>query len=223
MSDFVSAFLRADPVYVKVFIGVFRCAAPILACVLLLRCAYPLVSFRREPEIWAWLHLAGGRTVPVTHWENVIGRSKHSDVVIDFPTVSRSHCVLNRSTKGRWMIVDTDSKDGVYVNGSCVSSCTVGAEDVISVGGVEMRLKPITVVQEKKLAQLRTKASSVLSSIANVFLLTIFQLLCCIPRSWNSAWKCCLARILCRSNWADAVAVWKPIYDVSGSWTVPLR
>ena len=180
MSDIISAFLRADQVYEKVFVGIFRYAAPILACVLLLRCVYPLLSFRREPEIWAWLHLAGNRKLPVTHWDNVIGRSKHSDIVIDFPTVSRSHCVLNHISKGGWVIVDTDSKDGVYVNGNRVPTCAVNAEDIISVGGVEMRLKPITAEQERQLSQLRTKASSVLSSIANVFLLTIFQLLCCM-------------------------------------------
>ena len=180
MTDFVSVFLNAQDPYINVFIAILRYLAPVLAAVLLFRCIRPLLTFRREPEIWAWLCLTDGSKLPVTHWENVIGRSKRSDIVIDFPVVSRSHAVLTRYDDGSWTITDADSKDGVYVNGKRTRIRALRPEDVISIGGVEMVLQPISAKQEQRLAQLRTKASSVFSSFANVVLLTVFQFLCAI-------------------------------------------
>jgi cell division protein FtsW (lipid II flippase) len=51
---------------------------------------------------------------------------------------------------------------------------------VISVGGVDLIFAPITPRQEQRLAQLRTKASSVFDSVLNLFLLSLFQCLVCI-------------------------------------------
>ena len=180
MTDFVSALLNAQDPYINVFTAILRWAAPILAFFLLFRCVKPLLTFRREPEIWAWLCLADERKLPVTHWENVIGRSKRSDIVIDFPTVSRSHGVLTRYDDGSWTITDADSKDGIFVNGKRIRIRALQPEDVISIGGVEMTLQPISHRQEQRLAQLRTKAASVFSSFANVVLLSVIQCLCCI-------------------------------------------
>lgn len=178
--DVVSQMLGAQQVYINVFIAILRWVAPILTAILLFRCSRPLTTFRREPEIWAWLCLSDGKKLPITHWENVIGRSKRSDIVIDFPTVSRSHAVLTRYDDGSWTVTDADSKDGVLVNGKKVRIRALKPEDVISIGGVEMVLQPISQRQEQRLAQLRTKASSVLSSFANVILLSVLQLLCCV-------------------------------------------
>ena len=178
--EFVESLQNALPTYVNVYIAIFRYVAPILAAIILLRAIIPLLSFRREPEIWAWLCLADGRKLPITHWENVIGRSKRSDIVIDLATVSRSHAVLTRYDDGSWTIADADSPGGVLVNGKKIRIRALKPEDVITVGGLEMTLQPISHKQEKRLAQLRTKASSFSSSIANILLLTIFQVLCCI-------------------------------------------
>ena len=41
-----------------------RILLPILAFVVLMRCARPLLTFRREPEIWAFLHLPDGNKLP---------------------------------------------------------------------------------------------------------------------------------------------------------------
>ena len=167
-------------IYLNVFTAILRWAAPILTAILLFRCIYPLLAFRREPEIWGWLCLANGKKLPVTHWENVIGRSKRSDIVIDFPTVSKNHCVLTRYGDGSWSVSDAESKSGVLVNGEPVRMSPLYPEDVISIGGVEMTLQPISKKQEKRLAQLRTHGSSVFSGFANLLLLTVLQALCCL-------------------------------------------
>ena len=90
MEDLIGSLAMFQEVDAAGYIGFLRIAAPVLAAILLLRCVLPLLTFKREPEIWAWLNMADGSQIPVTHWENVIGRSKSCDVTIDFPTVSRN-------------------------------------------------------------------------------------------------------------------------------------
>ncbi|MBR5528950.1 MAG: FtsW/RodA/SpoVE family cell cycle protein [Oscillospiraceae bacterium] len=174
----LSDLLNADPTVVNVYITILRWIAPILAAILLFRCVKPLLTFRREPEIWGWLCLQSGQKLPVTHWESVIGRSKRSDIVIELPTVSRSHAVLTRYDDGSWSIADINSKDGLYINGKQVEFHALKPSDTITVGGVSMKLQPISAKQEQKQASLRTKASSLGSGLINLFLLTAFQLLC---------------------------------------------
>ncbi len=181
MEGLVTAFSQAGGVYVELYRAFLRIAVPVLALLLIFRCVKPLMTFRREPEIWAWLCMKDGKKIAITHWENVIGRSKRSDVLLDFPTVSRNHAVLTRYDDGSWTVTDAGSKDGVYVNGEKVQICALTPEtDVISLGGIEMTLKPISARQEAKLAQLRTKASTGLDGVANLLLLSVMQLMCCM-------------------------------------------
>ncbi len=180
MTQFLDGLTHAQGAYINVFLAVMRYTAPLLVAILLWRCCKPLLTFRREPEIWAWLCLSSGKKLPITHWENVIGRHKRCDIVVDFPTVSRNHAVLTRYDDGSWTITDTDSKDGVVVNGERVSICALHTGDIISIGGVEMSLEPISQQQEKRLNQLRTRGSSGMESITNLLILSIFQALSCM-------------------------------------------
>ena len=157
------------------YLSALRYAVPLVGLFLLLRCAIPLLTFRREPEIWAWLNMAGNRQVPITHWENIIGRSKSCDVTIDLSTVSRNHAVLTRYDDGSWTISDANSKDGVLVNGKKVLIRALQPKDTISIGGLQMNLQPINEQQEIRQAQLRTKASSGMDAVANVLILTVLQ------------------------------------------------
>ena len=166
--------------YLNVYIGFLRYAAPILVLLLLFRCCRPLLTFRKEPEIWAWLVMTDGKKIPITHWENIIGRHRKSDVVIDFPTVSRNHGVSTRYDDGSWTISDTGSSGGIRVNGEPIDIHALQPEDVIDIGGVELMLQPISRRQEERLAELRTKGSTFLYSFCNVLLLTVFQFLCAV-------------------------------------------
>jgi len=174
----LGAIAEIDPTFADVYVAMLRWLIPAISLLLLFRCIKPLISFRREPEIWAWLQLSPKKKIPITHWENVIGRSKRSDIVIDVPTVSRNHAVLTRYDDGSWSIADAESKDGILVNGNPTKIHAICPEDVISIGGVEMTLQPISAKQEQRLAELRTKASSLTSSLFNVMLLTALQFLC---------------------------------------------
>ena len=171
---------QAKETYVEVYIGILRYAVPILSLILLWRCFRPLLWFKREPEIWAWLYLNDGTKYAITHWESIIGRHKASDVCINFPTVSRNHAVLTRYDDGSWTITDANSKSGVLVNGQPVQICALEPDDVITIGGIDMTLAPITARQEQLMAELRTKAASGFDTVANLMILTLLQALCCL-------------------------------------------
>ncbi len=163
--------------YAHVLLAIMRYLGPILALVILLRCAWPLLTFRREPEIWAWLTLENGERLPITHWESVIGKSKRCDVVMNYPTVQRNHAVLIRYDDGSWTISDADSKTGITVNGEPVDVCEIQNGDQIGIGGVVMSFQPITTAQAQKLGSLRTKATDGWNSIMTLILLTALQML----------------------------------------------
>ncbi len=161
--------------YAAVFLALSRYLVPALGAWLLLHCARPLISFRREPEIWAWLKFTDGTQVAVTHWENVIGRAKSSDITVALSTVSRNHAVLTRYDDGSWTITDASSKTGTWVNGERVDIRAIGEGDVISIGGVDMELQPITKRQEQLQSQLRTGGSSGWSGLLGLLILTLLQ------------------------------------------------
>lgn len=168
--------LPADPALLaSEYVGFLRLALPVLTVLLLLRCFLPLLTFRREPEIWAWLNLSDGSQIPVTHWETVIGRSKSCDVTFGLGSVSRNHAVLTRYDDGSWTISDAGSRGGTFVNNRQVEICALKPTDHINIGGVEMQLQPITARQEIRQAELRTKAASGWDSVTNLMLLTLLQ------------------------------------------------
>ncbi len=162
-------------VLARVFLWAMRYAAPVIALSLLLRCAAPLLRFRREPEIWASLTLPNGKRLPVNHWENLIGRSRSSDIVIAVPEVARNHGVLTRYDDGSWTIRGVRKKNKIYVNGRPVLIEVLQDGDVISIGGVELTFSAVSGEQEQRIWNLRTAASSGGTSILNLLLLTLFQ------------------------------------------------
>ena len=164
----------------RVYLAILRYVAPSIAFFLLLRCAWPLLTFHRKPEIWGWLIRTDGQKLPITHWENLIGRSRRCDVIIPLPSVSRNHCVLCRYDDGSWSITDTNSHNGIRVNGEEVFTQELLEGDLLEIGEECLRFLPASGAQEQTLASLRPPASNMTSSFANLLLLTAFQALCCV-------------------------------------------
>lgn len=150
---------------------------PVLALGILIRCAVSLLTFRREPEVWAWLTTPDGEHIPVTHWESLVGRGAGCDVQLGYPTISRTHAVLTRYDDGSWSISDAQSKSGVFVDGKQVDTAAVRFGDVITMGGVNFTLVPITAEQERIQAGTRTRAGLHVHQVPTLLLLTLFQLL----------------------------------------------
>jgi len=152
---------------------VVRWILPILAIAILLRCIIPLAKTNKGKEVWAYLDLKDGTRLPVRHWENSIGRSRLSDIVIDFAFVSRSHAVLS-FCNGTWKISDLDSKGGVKVNGAVIERRgNVKFGDVISIAGLEMTLSP----SDTEPQEIQPYTDSKFNTGMTFLLILIFQIL----------------------------------------------
>ena len=190
MAQFFQALQSANAAYSNVLTALLRYGAPVVAFLLIFRCVASLLTFRREPETWGWLRIGSGSRLPITHWENVIGRSKRSDIVIDSPKVAKTHGVLTRYDDGSWSVTASDMTEGIRVNGKKImDTYPLKSGDVIAVGGVEMQFEAVSARMERKLAQRRTKGSSYGSSLFNVILLTVFQALVCLAFLLNNGQK----------------------------------
>lgn len=117
-----------------------RILMPVYAIIIVYQC-YAAMRRRRRPEkpLVTLYNTVTGLKLPVIFWENSIGRSRASDIVVDDPAVSRNHGVLLRRASG-WYICDTGSKGGTYVNGEeAVGRTRVLIDDVISVGNSQFQ------------------------------------------------------------------------------------
>ncbi len=173
-------------IYADVLVALLRYLAPILAFYILIRCVKPMLFFRREPEIWGWLYTEDDRRIPITHWETVIGSSKRSDIRIPDEGVEKNHAVLTRYDDGSWTVICVgDAK--MKVNGRKTEVFALQSEDEISIGDTKLLFVPITAMQEKHMAKIRTKASSLAYSFSTLIFLTAFQLLCALGYTLNGA------------------------------------
>ena len=119
-----------------------RIIMPLLAIVIVYQC-YAAMRRRRRPEkpLVSLYNPNSGGMIPVVFWENSIGRSKSSDIVINDLSVSRNHCVLLRRNAG-WFISDVGSLSGTFVNGVRIHGrAQVLIDDIITVGKTEYQLK----------------------------------------------------------------------------------
>lgn len=119
-----------------------------------------------------------GEKIPITYWENSFGRDKHCDIVVDSPTASRSHAVLYRREEG-WIIADTNSKAGIYLNGKlvkCQEKVLLG--DVIEIGNMEYELIRADDLNTPSLKnKIKKQVHKSYSSFSLLIFITIFQFL----------------------------------------------
>jgi len=101
----------------NILIAVGRFALPVLGCAIAGACAFLLLRQRPKGPPGAYLLNAVNRDkLPLTRWENSLGRAKHCDVVLNYDSVSRYHAVIARRKAG-WVVIDTGSKLGTRVDG----------------------------------------------------------------------------------------------------------
>lgn len=117
-----------------------------------------------------------GTQLPVTHWENIIGRAKGSDIVVNFSTVSRNHAVLTRYDDGSWSLTEIGARGAMLVNDQPTHVCALRYGDVISLGGVEMMLAPITPEELAEQQSSRTQPANIALPGLTLLLLTLFQI-----------------------------------------------
>lgn len=162
------------------YTAIVRIICPVLAVLILYRAIRSLVQMPNTPEVWGQLSLPNGAAIPLTHWENIIGRAKSADVQLNFPSVSRQHAAVCRGEDDSWRLYDLGSKGGTQVNGVPVlDEAPLELGDTILLGGVPLVFLPQTVSQREDLEQQRRKARP--AAMWPSFLwLSVFQILTCL-------------------------------------------
>jgi cell division protein FtsW len=182
LQDAISSFgtNSGSPLF-QVLSVVLRIVLPVLCIWLVARCAKSLLRGRIEKETWGRLTLPNGDYGEFHHWENTVGRSRRSDVVLNSPTVSRSHAAFLRDEKGNWSVYAL-TKNELTVNGQDVyyqESAPLYDGDEISMGGVKVTFSAITAAEELAQAKRRTKPGKAVSPGFSLILLTLIQAVLC--------------------------------------------
>ena len=132
-----------------------RWLLPVLALILLVKCLMTLLLGRPVEKTYAELvDLNDGEHYPLNMWETAIGRSPTNDIIIGYPTVSRSQAVISRRIDG-WYIYDLRSKSGILVNGAPLGAKgTIRGGDLLTFGNMRFRFSvtndPVIRVGKKK-------------------------------------------------------------------------
>lgn len=176
----VPQWVQAHGDLVWLYTGVTRFLFPLLALLILVRAIRGLLRIPTAGEVWGQLALPGGGSLPIRHWENILGRAPLADLRLDLPTVSRQHAALVREEGGQWRIHDLGSKAGTLVNGEPVEgSAPLKVGDALSVGGVKLLFLPLSRGEEEQLLQ-RRRAEAPLSMVPSLLWLTLFQVLAAV-------------------------------------------
>ena len=105
----------------EIILGINRYALPALGLGLAVICVLRLLRRRKAqalPNAFL-INTANRDSLPLTRFENSLGRSKHCDIVLNYPAVSRFHAVIAKRRSG-WVIIDTGSRGGTKLDGQPV-------------------------------------------------------------------------------------------------------
>ncbi|MBR2133403.1 MAG: FHA domain-containing protein [Eubacterium sp.] len=139
---------------------VARFVLPLMTLFILATCVISL--FRNRPRLHKMAQLVdqnNGSIIDIDRWEISIGKSRSNDVVLPMPDVSRFHAVISKK-RNEWIITDTFSKQGVYVNGERIEGTTVIEDgDSITIGSIPLKFVCADALSNETKAQMRTAAA----------------------------------------------------------------
>ncbi len=168
------------PVVAKYVTTGLRWIFVLLAVWILLMCIISLLSTRATPEVWGYLYAEGGTGIPITHWENIVGRSSSVDLRIKDKTISKSQALLIRRSETQWMIKDLGSTNGTTVNGHKLipgRRYLIEPGDKILFGGVKATLASISLEETRNNEELRMMDKEPLAPWSALLGITAFQIL----------------------------------------------
>ncbi|HLJ73820.1 MAG TPA: FHA domain-containing protein, partial [Thermoanaerobaculia bacterium] len=108
----------------------------------------------------------GVQRIADLHGEMTVGRTEGNDLVLNHPSVSRKHARFE-ARNSAWWIVDLKSTNGVKVNGNLVSESQVNPGDKISIGSVQLELKPQPAVNFSNESMFDNPSGTVIRRIAD--------------------------------------------------------
>lgn len=151
-----------------------------LAIYILLTSILSLLRTRTTPLVWGYFLVEDGGNFPITHWENVIGRSKSSDINIPLKTVSNNQAILMKWTDERWMFKDLGSHNGTTVNGVKLvprKRYLIHFGDEIIMGGVHCTLAPASLEESANNRLMRSDDREPVAPWKILLAITLFQAL----------------------------------------------
>ena len=177
----IASAIAADPQLFAYITGFIRYALVILALFVVVGCGISLLHGKHDRELWGYVSMPDGTKQAIEHWENVIGRSRRSDIVLNFPTVSRNHAALMRGSDGSWTVTDLRSKTGTKVGRRKITGTVpVKAGDMITVGGVKLILLPAAKKEQEEVRRHRKVPGLLVNPALSLFWLTEFQIFACV-------------------------------------------
>ena len=152
----------------------------VLAAYILLISIVSLLSTRATPEIWGYFMVEDGGNYPLTHWENVIGRSRSADIRIPLRTISNNHALLVRRAEDKWMIKDLGSSNGIKVNGYKLDPekrYVINPGDLIEMGGTKSTISPPSIEETRNNRFMRRLDKEPVAPWKILLAITVFQLM----------------------------------------------
>lgn len=168
------------PEATKTLTTAFRWLFVVLAIYILLSAIISLLRTRTTPEVWGYFIVEDGGSIPITHWENVIGRSNSCDLMIPFKLVSKNQAILIKRGDGRWMIKDVGSTNGTFVNGYMLNPnkrYLINFGDEIVMGGVHCTLTVPSLEETANNSLMRSDDREPIAPWKIMLSITVFQLL----------------------------------------------
>lgn len=172
-------FSATHPELAKEATTVMRWLFVVLAIYILARAIMSLLRTRTTPEVWGYFLVEDGGNYPITHWENVIGRSKSCDINIPLPTVSKNQAIL-LWRNDRWMFKDIGSKNGSFVNGVELKKnkkYIISVGDEIVMGGVHCTVAPASLEESANNRMMRNDDREPVAPWKILLAITVFQVL----------------------------------------------
>ncbi len=178
----------------------------VLAIYILARSILSLVKANNTSEVWAYMVIKkymadeegilvfdSEEKIPISHWENVIGRGRSCDIQVEDNTMSRNHGILMRNTEGQWFYRDLGSKNGTYLAededggaedfvkiskmGEMGPPIKMEYGDILRIGMTEFTLLPISLEEKNNNTSMRNLDTKVMSAGPTLAALTLFQIL----------------------------------------------
>ena len=152
----------------------------VLAAYILLISIVSLLTTRATPEIWGYFMVEDGGGFPITHWENVIGRSRSTDITIPLRTISNNHALLVRRSEDKWMIKDLSSNNGIKVNGYRLDPdkrYVINPGDLIEMGGTRSTITPPSLEETRNNKYMRRLDREPVAPWKILLAITAFQLM----------------------------------------------
>ena len=154
----------------------------------IIRCLRSMLRDRYDPETWAFLKVGKQQLLPVTHWENLLGRSRGADLQLEGKDIRRFHAVLRRTEDGAWRLFDVFGRGGVLVNGSAVTreGLPLQSGDAIRLGGTTLRFLDADEARRERLDSIRSPVGKRVSPTLTLLELTVFQLFLLMQHAFSA-------------------------------------